>query len=129
MAVLDLTHIDLATAEDEKFGIVHWANLFKARTWEEIKMIAQNSDYIKEASETIYKLTEDERVRMQCEAREDFYRRQRTQQRWVENLQQRLARAEEELENKVVELENKVAELESKDAEIARLRMLLEQGE
>lgn len=122
MAVLDLTHIDLATVEDEQFGIVHWANLFKARTWEEIKMIAQNSDYIKEASETIYKLTEDERVRMQCEAREDFYRRQRTQQRWVENLQQRLARAEEELENKV-------AELESKDAEIARLRMLLEQGE
>lgn len=115
MAVLDLTHIDLATAEDEQFGIVHWANLFKAGTWEEIKMIAQNSDYIKETSETIYKLTEDERVRMRCEAREDFYRRQRTQQRWVENLQQRLARAEEELE--------------SKDAEIARLRMLLEQGE
>lgn len=44
-----------------------------------------------------------------------FYRRQRTQQSWVENLQQRLARAEEELE--------------SKDAEIARIRMLLEQGE
>lgn len=57
---------------------------------------------------------------MQCEAREDFYRRQRTQQRWMENLEQRLFRAEEELAGKETELE-------SKDAEIARLRRLLEQ--
>lgn len=64
---------------------------------------------------------------MQCEAREDFYRRQRTQQRWMENLEQRLFRAEEELAGKETELESKDAELESKDAEIARLRRLLEQ--
>ena len=36
--VLDLTRIDLATEEDKKYNIHEWARLFKATTWEEIKM-------------------------------------------------------------------------------------------
>ena len=38
-------------------------------------MLAKNNKYIKEASETIYQLTQDEQIRKQCEAREDYYRR------------------------------------------------------
>lgn len=41
LRVIDLTHIDLATEEDLAYGIDHWARLFKASTWEELKMIAK----------------------------------------------------------------------------------------
>lgn len=61
LSVLDLTRIDLATEEDRQYQIDHWASLFSATTWEELKMLAQDNDYIKEASETVYHLTQEEK--------------------------------------------------------------------
>ena len=40
-------------------------------------MLAENNEYIRQASETVYQLTKEEAIRQQCEAREDYYRRQR----------------------------------------------------
>lgn len=40
-------------------------------------MLAQENEAIKEAAGTVYQLTQEERIRMECEAREDFYRTQR----------------------------------------------------
>lgn len=77
LSVLDLTKINLATEEDKLYQIDYWASLFKSTTWEELNMLAQNNEYISEASDTIYQLTQEEKIRMQCEAREDFLRRQR----------------------------------------------------
>ena len=57
LSVLDLTHIDLATEEDRSHHIDYWASLFKAKTWEEIKMLAQKIPMIKEASDTILQLS------------------------------------------------------------------------
>ena len=70
--MVDLTHIDLATAEDQAYGIEHWARLFKASTWEELKMIAKNSQVLTEASKALYQLNADEIMRQRCRAREDF---------------------------------------------------------
>ena len=53
LSVVDLTCIDLATEEDKRYHIDEWAALFRAGTWEEIKMLAQNNDYIREASNTV----------------------------------------------------------------------------
>ena len=77
LSVLDLTHTDLATEEDKHYQIDYWASLFKSTTWEELKMLAENNEYIRQASETVYQLTQEEAIRQQCEAREDYYRRQR----------------------------------------------------
>ena len=38
-------------------------------------MLAENNEYLKEASETVYELSQEEQIRMQCEAREDYNRR------------------------------------------------------
>ena len=76
LSVLDLTHTDLATEEDKKYQLDYWASLFKSTTWEELKMLAQNNEYIEQASETIYQLSQEEAIRQQCEAREDYYRRE-----------------------------------------------------
>ena len=40
-------------------------------------MLAQDNEYIRQASETIYQLSQEEAIRQQCEAREDYYRRQK----------------------------------------------------
>ena len=72
LCVVDLTHIDLATEEDRAYGIEHWARLFKASTWEELKMIANNSQVLTEASKALYQLNADEIMRQRCRAREDY---------------------------------------------------------
>lgn len=106
LSVVDLTRIDLATEEDKSYHIDYWASLFKSTTWEEIKMLAQKDDVISDASNTIYQLTQDEKIRLQCEAREDYYRRQNY--------------VEEEFARKEAALAEKDAILAEKDAEIAK---------
>ena len=113
--VLDLTRIDLATEEDRKYQIDYWAALFKTTTWEELKMLAKKNDAIAEAVETIYKLSEEENIRLQCEAREDYYRRQRDAQILRERQEQKM----QELKTVNKELEEQNRQL---TAEIERLR-------
>ena len=87
LCVLDLTRIDLATKKDRHYQIDYWASLFKATTWEELRMLAEKNESIAEATETVYKLSQEEMIRLQCEAREDYYRRERTIQRQMHELQ------------------------------------------
>lgn len=75
-AVLGLSRIDLATTEDKSYQIDHWAFLFKSITWEEIKMLAKDNAYIADAASTVYQPSQEEMIRLQCEAREDYYRTQ-----------------------------------------------------
>ena len=76
IGVIDLTNINLATDEDKRYNTNKWAKLFKAQTWEEIKMLAVQDNSIDAAAETIYQLSEDERIRQECEAREDYLKRE-----------------------------------------------------
>ena len=71
ISVVDLTHIDLATDEDKLFGIDHWANLFKSRTWEELKVLAENNPIIDEAASTIYSISQDNILLEQIRARDE----------------------------------------------------------
>lgn len=104
--MIDLTCIDKATEEDKIRGIHHWAKLFKATTWEEIKMLTADNTFLEEAAETVYQLSAEEQIRMQCEAREDYYR----QQRYIQHKLDRLA----ELESKEPQMLHNIAELERK---------------
>lgn len=38
-------------------------------------MLAENNEYLKEATETVYEISQEDQIRMQCEAREDYNRR------------------------------------------------------
>ena len=44
LSVVDLSNIELATEEDRLHGIDYWARVFKARTWEELKMLAKDNE-------------------------------------------------------------------------------------
>ena len=71
LSVLSLNQIKLATKEDKKWHIDEWARLFKATTWEELKMIAEKDQVYSEAANSIYIQNSDETVRAMCEARQE----------------------------------------------------------
>lgn len=111
LGVVDLKHIKLATEEDREFQIDHWARLFKATTWEEIKMIAENNEYMTEATQALYEYNADYVIRQKCEAREEYERRQRT-------LHKKLSDAQEKIQE-----QDKL--LKKQENEIERLKALL----
>ena len=72
--VLDLTQIDIATQEDIACGLQHWAKLFKAKTWEEIQMLADGCNELEDIVDIVQEALADENIRRQCEARERYER-------------------------------------------------------
>ncbi len=116
ISVVDLTQIDLATKEDKQYGIDYWASLFKSTTWEEIKMLAQDNEYIKAACDTLYQLTRDQEIRQQIEAREDYYRRQIDLQLYMREQEERMQEQQErmqEQQERMQEQENIIREREN----------------
>lgn len=73
--VLQLNQLDNETNEKKWQELYHWARLFKAQTWEEMRMLAEKSDAIRECVFTYKELTADEKTQMQLEALDNYYRR------------------------------------------------------
>ena len=96
LSVVDLKHIELATDEDKAFQIDYWARLFKAKTWEELKMVAEKSEYLNEAAKSVYVANADEIVRQKCLAREAAERRERTVKRDIKRMTKQIATLTEE---------------------------------
>ena len=78
LSVVNLKHIELATQEDREWKTDYWASLFKATTWEELKMLAEQNPILEDAVATIYEITADETIREQCKAREKHVREMNT---------------------------------------------------
>ena len=125
ISVLDLSRIDLATEEDRQYQLDYWAALFKAKTWEELQMLAQNNHYFKEASETVYELTKEEQIRQQCLAREDYNRTMKGIENNFAAQKHEIATLKKDLDdaNQQIYAQNK--QLSEKDALIASLQAQL----
>ena len=126
ISVLDLSRIDLATEEDRQYQLDHWAALFKAKTWEELQMLAQNNHYFKEASETVYQLTQEEQIRLQCLAREDYNRTMKgiennlaVQKHEISTLKKDLADANQQLSEKAQQLSEYQQHIQALEAQLA----------
>ena len=97
LRVLCLTQRNLATEEDRLWQIDSWAELFKAKTWEDIKMIAQTNHTLTNAAESLFQYNGDDMIRQRCLAREDYERHERTVNKKIQDLEQRIAELEAEL--------------------------------
>lgn len=98
LRVLSLNCIEHATAEDKDWKIDHWAQIFKVRTWEELKMLAnQEPDFI-ELSREMFKQNADETIRQQCRAREAAAARERARDKKIANLTEELDEAHSQVE-------------------------------
>lgn len=82
-------------------------------------MLAQNNKYIEEASATVYQLSQEERIRLECEAREDYYRTQL-------GMQQMLDEKDAALEAQTAQLTAQAAQIEALNAEINKLHKWME---
>ena len=70
--VLDLSCLEQVPEEERNSALYHWACVFKAKTWKEVLAMAEQSESIKKAVVTLRELSEDEKIRLQCEARERY---------------------------------------------------------
>ena len=105
LSVLYLNHVDKATEEDLAYHLDYWARFFKATTWEELKMLAEKSPTLKEATKTVYNTTADTCAQTMLEAYEEYEKVYRTIKR--------------EAEEEIAEKEAEIAQLK---AEIAALK-------
>lgn len=77
-------------------------------------MLAKDNDYIKDAASTVYQLSKEEMIRLQCEAREDYYRTQ--------------LGLKHEMEKRDAQIESLSAENQSLSVEIEHLKNLLREN-
>lgn len=84
-------------------------------------MLAQKDGMIKEATDTIIQLTQDEQIRQRCEARADYLYWQKIEENYKKEL-------EEKVEKLTDEKQQLLASNEEKDALIAELKKQLQQS-
>lgn len=118
LSVVDLSKINLATEEDKSSGLQYWAKIFKAQTWEELKMLVKENEYLQEAAQSIYIANEDEMVKQRCRARAEYERHERTIKRDMKLLKDAL-----DAKTKELEAQSKELEAQSKELEILRKRL------
>lgn len=121
--VADLTRIDLATEEDKRYHIDGWARLFKANTWEELRMTASEDEALYEAAKTLFYQSSDEEIRMRCLDREEYYQDLKNYERKIE---QDLQNYEHQIEQNRLEYEHIISAkdrtISEQTTEIERLR-------
>lgn len=127
LSVVNLSRIDLATDDDKEHHIDKWAALFKAKTWEELKMIAANNEYLTEASETIYQMSADERIRKICRDREEYYQDIRSYQRTIAKKDSVIAERDNTIAKQKNRLTKQKDELIKKDTALAEKEALIKQ--
>ena len=122
LSVVNLKHMELATQEDREWKIDYWASLFKATTWEELKMLAEQNPVMGDAAETFYELTADEAIREQCKAREKQIKEMNTLVRERELAERARDAAWQEKAAAIRQLEEKDQRIAQLQQELQRLK-------
>lgn len=81
--VIDLSQINLATEEDKKYHIDKWAKFFKAATWEEVRKMAEQNEYLQEAARSILHFSADDQIRKMCRDRIEYHQDLRNYERFI----------------------------------------------
>ena len=74
ICVLSLNHLDEVPENERKNhnGLYYWAKLFTVKSWEELKMIANEDPRMTSYVTTVRKLSAEEKVAQACEARRRY---------------------------------------------------------
>ena len=105
--------IRLATKEDKKWHIDEWARLFKATTWEELKMIAEKDQVYSEAANSIYIQNSDETVRAMCEARQEAIFHEQYMQKQLKEAQEEAIRHKQYVQKQLKEKDERLSQQEA----------------
>ena len=130
--VLDLTQLEKAKDQSETDKkILKWAGIFKAETLEELEQLARGEEVLENMVVTMKKLSEDEKIRMQCEAREDNERCLLTEynagkQEGIELERENTEKEQQRADDAVQRANDAVKRTAELEAEVKRLQELLQ---
>ena len=112
LSVLNLTQTALATEHDRQSGLTRWAAAFKAKTWEEYQMLAEEDVLFQKVSDALYLIAENREIAEQCRRMQEA---EAMRKRMEEQEAQQIERenALDERENALDERENTLADRES----------------
>ena len=105
--------------------LYHWAELFRAHTWEEVEAMVAEKKIDEGYVFTLRKLSDEEKIRQQCQAREDYYARQADMKAYSHDLgvedgrRAQAAEDEEKLKKKDQEIAKNKKKLSAKDEELS----------
>ena len=116
LSVLNLTQTALATEHDRQSGLTRWAAAFKATTWEEYQMLAEEDDLFQKVSDALYLISENREIAEQCRRMQEAEARRK---RWekLEEDYTALEKAFAEKKSALAEQESILAKQESALAE------------
>lgn len=112
LSILNLTQAKLATEHDRLSGLTRWAAAFKAKTWEEYQMLAEEDVLFQKVSDALYLLSENREVAEQCRRMQEA----EAQRKHWEKLEEDYAALEKafaEKKSALAEQESILAEQES----------------
>ena len=124
--VLNLTQLDKAIEEHgEQSPLVKWSKVFRAKTMEEIEKLANKDEVLEDMVVTMKQLSEDEKIRMKCEAKEEYERRLATARQYGMEVGMEAGIQQGIEQGRNIERENTIRERERADAAEEEIRRLL----
>lgn len=128
IGVVNLNQTELATEEDKFYHIDQWVALFKSKTWEELRMIANEKPELLEATKSLYEYNNETTIRYQCYAREDYRKMmngiRRTEKEQAEKLEEQARMLEENAEKLAAQDEQLAAQeayIKELEAKLAKM--------
>lgn len=106
--MINLSQIENATKEDRESGLYDWVSLFRAREWKELMELSKRSEALGNAVVTLAELSDDEKIRQQCEARRKYEMDQDALNKRFQNMTSEM----EEKKQQMHEQERKMREQE-----------------
>ncbi|MBR5970861.1 MAG: Rpn family recombination-promoting nuclease/putative transposase [Lachnospiraceae bacterium] len=120
--VLSLKQIELATEEDHRNGLVQWAKLFLAGTWEELRHLSEGNPVFMEVTEKMAKANAELKQRVLLEMHERYLHDYATAKGALERAEKELRRQKRENRKQAKEIKLIAQDNEQKTLEIERLR-------
>ncbi|MCQ2080322.1 MAG: Rpn family recombination-promoting nuclease/putative transposase [Lachnospiraceae bacterium] len=119
--VLSLNQLENATLEErnDSNSLYQWARLFKASTWEELKMITKENPMMNSFVGTVMQLTAEEKVAQACEMRRRYSNDIATYEEEIATRSAKIAELDAILADRDAALADKDAALADKDAALA----------
>ena len=105
--------------------VIMWAKIFKATTWEELKMLATADKNTEQAISSIWQLTEEEKIREQIRYREEREREHKHLINRVKKLEDQVAEKDNLLSKQDDMLAKQDKMLTEKDTRIAELEKMV----
>ena len=123
--VIDLTCIHLATEQDRLYGTDKWAAFFKAKTWEELKMLTKQMPSLQSSVETLYQLNADEQIRETCDRFLRAEARERGYEKFIAKQAREIEKKDAQISEQASQLSEKNAQISEQEKEIATLKARL----